>query len=284
MQPKKKMLHLLTTLFFIAPTALLSSKAEAIPKPRMPGAGEWLHYTFSVGQVRAGRAWLMLKRIGGTPKNPKVTVVAQARTNTFFDNVHRVRNRFRSSFVWRESKPSTFRIDVDEARRKYIRQMRFSPNGRKVVITTTLKGRRGVTLVKVPPSTRDLLGAAYWMRMVPYKAGKRYTFYVFVNRRLWKVQTWLVRKERYYGFLGGQDALKVEGVATRMFTRRPYRRRLRGWVSADSRRIPLRLEGKIRRMGYAVAILDGYRKKFGSRTRRAGAAASLRRGLGSLDF
>lgn len=239
-------------------------------------AGEYLRFRAKIGSVDGGHSYLLLKKVRKDGKGLMMRAVMRARTNTFFDKVHRVNNRFESLFSLSETKNEfSYKMDVDQAGVKQQRRL-------QLVSDMATKGKTNLTLkvrpkdqktkklkkgwsrkYKVPKMTHDMVGALYHARFLPYKTGKTFSIYVFVTGKLWKVEGRIVGKEKFYSKFGYKKTIVVE-AKSRCISRPGPTRKLKVWLTDDKRRVPLKISGAIPYLGRATALLVGYRRNYKS--------------------
>ena len=109
----------------------------------------------------------------------------------------------------------------------------------------------------------DPISTLYSLRSVRLPRGGRLEMTMLSGSTLYRLELRVLGKERIYTSLGPRDALKVSGVALRITDRgqviksRPPRK-VALWLSADRRRIPLRLVGDTK-LGVVDAHISSYR-------------------------
>lgn len=277
------------TLFLVLLGGSLGGGASSRPVLSFVKAGEYLRYRAKVGEVKGGTTFLMIKRVRGRGGQKKITAVIKARTNTFFDKIHRVNNRFESLFDLTKRGSYRYRMDVDQAGTLQLRKIHFQERARSLRLILYTKNKKKPDQKKppkgwtrkyrTPKGTRDLVSAIYFARSLPYHSKKTFKMHVFVASKLWRLTGKVLRKERIYSIFGSQQAYVVRAGATCLNHAGP-RRYFQAWISADSRRIPLKIQGYVPYLGNASAILIGYRANYNSRYLDGTRSRRLRRFLG----
>jgi len=238
-------------------------------------SGELIRFKATVGAVEGGYSYLLLKKIKNKHKDFQVKAMMKARTNHFFDKVHRVNNRFESYFSLFKNTPYKYKMDVDQAGTLQKRKMKFvvaGKNGRIYLSVHSKRGRRQKKYrhyawkrqYRVPKNTRDLVSAIYHARTLPFEDGKVFVVHVFVTGKLWKVTGKMIRKEKLYSILGGKMTYVIQAMAV-CINRPSPKRPLTIWITADKLRIPLKIQGSLPYIGNITAEVSGYRRNAKSR-------------------
>ena len=234
--------------------------------------GEFIRLRATIAGVEGGFSDMVIKRI--KKKNHTLALQASmlAKTNAFFDKIHKVYNLFKSQFSLRVGTPFRYQLNADEAGRKQHRNLTFYRRGRYGRLTLrvqryTNKGKRlraWYRHLNVPKNTRDLVSALYYARFLPYRRGKSFSFHVFVMGKIWQLRGKLIRKTKLYTAIGPRRALVIRAKVWRL--RRPDKGQvIKLWLSDDSLRIPLKIRGRVPNIGVAEATLFAYRRSATSR-------------------
>jgi len=271
----KKMLTLLATISMMSCFGL-HAQAKTLNKriTHFFKGGEYLRFRAKIGQVDGGHSYLVVKKVKGKGKGMTVRAVMKARTNTFFDKIHRVNNRFESEFSVNGFNKLKYRMDVDQAGTVQRRFLSLTAGrARKALLSLFVKPKSKKTkrwmkpwkrTYKVPKNTKDLVGAIYYARTLPYTKGKVFKMYVFVTGRLWKVKGKMLKRERIYTPFGYKNTLVIGATGWRLGVAGKAQK-MKVWLSDDRYRLPLKMQGSVPYIGVASAILVGYRRKYGSR-------------------
>ncbi len=273
---KIKMNVLLVFFIFLSGSSELWAKSKKDRKHRFSfEVGELIRFKALVGSVEGGYSYLLIKSIRKKRGDFRIRAIMKARTNHFFDKIHRINNRFESRFTLLKNAPSRYKMEVDQAGTLQRRRMRFDIKGKYGKIFLSVRSKRGRHQKKyrpyswkrryrVPKGTRDLISAIYYARTLPFENGKKFVVYVFVTGRLWKVTGKMVRKERIYSILGPRMTYVVDAVAV-CINRPAPRRPMTIWITADRLRIPLKIVGSLPYIGSVTAEVSGYRRNAKSR-------------------
>lgn len=231
--------------------------------------GEYLRFRGRVGSVDGGFGTLQINHVTKKTKGMFVRATMRGRTNAFFDKVHRVNNRFWSTFFLEGSRPFRYYLNVDQAGTLQKRKLAFRPAPRFGKLKLDIKTRkyrnrkpkfpRYKRNLTVPKDTHSLVHAAYKIRSLPYKAGRVFRFHVFATGRLWVVKARMVKKVSLMTLLGRRRVLFVE-VQAKRFKRKEKFRKIQIWLGDNHLRIPFKIQGAIPYMGFAIGELVGYRQ------------------------
>ena len=109
----------------------------------------------------------------------------------------------------------------------------------------------------------DTIGALYHLRSTPLRLGKRIVLPVLSGTALYRVELRVSKRERVRSKLGVLDCWRLDGQAVRMLSDgRAYPRRkpraVTFWLSADRRRLPVRIAGRSK-IGWIDALISSYR-------------------------
>lgn len=206
-------------------------------------------YKWGLINKQAGRATITLRHQGD-----KYVMKLVARSEPWADKFYCVRDTLLGTARLSDFKPLVYEKISHEGSDDKHDVVRFSYNGskvtghcsRRVVKKGELRVDETRVLEAVGP-TVDMLTSFYYMRSLPFdswKAGSRYALNIFSGKR----------KERLtFSYLGIED-VKVGGKKYRcyhirfIFTGDGGKKTsddMDAWLTADSRRLPVQLEGKL---------------------------------------
>lgn len=236
-------------------------------------SGELIKLRASVAGVEGGTCELLVRNVQRVKSQLKLHATMHARSNAFFDNIHKVDNTFTSHFSFMPGSPFRYRLDADQGGVQEQQSMRFHQQAGKGHLTLMVKPINKKTKkplrvwnrnYQVPSDTRDLVSALYYARFLPYQQGKMFAFHVFILGRVWRVEGKMTGKTRLYTALGAHRAIVIEAKAG-WVSRPETAQSVRLWLSDDALRLPLQIEGSVPRIGVARAVIIGYRQSYKSR-------------------
>ena len=154
-----------------------------------------------------------------------------------------------------DGKPLNFRIKQREGRYRSDKETFFDSSAGKIVYADYLKGIRTEHEVKMKDRPAwDVISGFYHLRTLALEAGKTLSLHVFDSNKMLKAEVHVLRREKVaFPGKGPMDAfvirpvLKTEGLFK-------HKGSILIWLSADERRIPVRVETKVS-IGKVVAEL-----------------------------
>ena len=117
-------------------------------------------------------------------------------------------------------------------------------------------------------NTLDPISAVYLARSLDFKVGDRLYFKVFGGRYQYLLELWVERKEPIELQSGRIDAFKIVPTIQNI-TKNGYANRLNDaaiWISADERRIPVKLTSKIK---FGTVYMELVQDKYGTQSTAA---------------
>jgi hypothetical protein len=197
-----------------------------------------VYYTFAGVYVWGGDAVFTvgLEQMNG---RPVYHAIGDGKTNSFFDGVFKVRDRYESYIDTASLKPLKFIRNVDEGGYKLYENVSFNE---ATNTATTTKG-----LFKTPPCIQDVLSSIYYARNIDfnsYKPGDRIPFNMFLDSQTYNLYLRYMGKEVVTTRYGKFRAIKFKPllIAGTMFKGGEG---MTVWVSDDPCHIPLRIESPI---------------------------------------
>jgi hypothetical protein len=218
-------------------------------------AGEQLTFTvfYAVAgiYVNAGTAVFTntLERLNGTPV---YHVIGDGRTNSSYDWIYTVRDRYESYIDTSNMLPLKFIRNVHEGDHKQYENITFN---RKTNTAVTNKG-----VYKVPLCVQDVLSAIYYARNInfkKYKPGDRIPFTMFLDNEVFNMYIRYLGKETIKTKYGKFDAVKFKPLLIKG-TIFEGGEKMTVWVTDDENRIPVRVESPIS-VGSVKVDMMGYR-------------------------
>ena len=224
-----------------------SSSASAFAVP------ERLIYDISWGGIKAGTATQEVSRGG---ESVKITSVA--RSADWLSIIYKVDDRIVSVLGKGTGQslfglPLSYRENIHEGRTRHHKEVVFDHAGRKAVIDNLLDRNR--TTLDITPITYDSLSCFYYTRLQKLEPGSSFFLDIFDGKKLHNTEVKVLRRESLETGLGTfktiviMPLLKTSGIFSKSGD-------LYIWLTDDERRIPLKMQSKIR-IGSVTATLVG---------------------------
>jgi hypothetical protein len=166
-------------------------------------------------------------------------VIADGKTNSFYDKLFKVRDRYESYIDTLTLQPYKFLRDVDEGGYKTKENVTFIKSANTAITNT------GV--YKVPDCIQDVLSAIFYARNIDFshhKPGDKIPFYMFLDRQVYPL---------YVRYLG-KETIRTKYAKFRTIKFRPLLvkgtmfeggEKMTVWVSDDPNHIAVRIESPI---------------------------------------
>ena len=183
---------------------------------------------------------------------PVYHVVGTGVTNTKYDWIFKVRDRYETYFDTATLQPYKFIRNVDEGGYKKYENVTFN-QGANTAITT-----EGV--YKVPPCIQDVLSAVYYARNInfdSYEVGAKIPFDLFMDNEVFPMYVRYLGKEVVKTRYGKFRTIKFKPLLVKG-TLFEGGEKMTVWVSDDKNKVPLRIESDII-VGSVKVDMMGYR-------------------------
>lgn len=218
-------------------------------------AGENLTYTvfYAVAgiYVNAGTANFSLTR-DRVNNVPCYHVVGEGHTNSSYDWIFKVRDKYETYFDTQNLQPLKFIRNVDEGGYKKTENVTFNRE------TNTAITNDGV--FKLPNCVQDVLSSIYYARNIDfnsYKPGDKIPFSMFLDNEVYDLYVRYLGKETIKTKYGKFRAIKFSPLLIKG-TIFEGGEKMTVWVSDDPNHIPLRIESPIV-VGTVKVDMMGYR-------------------------
>ena len=218
--------------------------------------GEKLVYQIRYLGIPIGKAEAEIKEIQQVQGRAAYPIVVKVRSFFVIDLIYKVRDEHHSF------------IDVEKLHSmRYDKNIREGPHRIKSSIVYDQASHRAVLLdekgnqkkeMPVPESVQDEVSCGYWFRTLFLQPKTSIFIPVHAHEKNWNMEVKLYDKKKIkVPDIGEFEALEVEPLMEfqGIFVKRG---RIRGWISLDSRRIPLRMKVKIPVLGHVTAELVEY--------------------------
>ncbi|HEY0356529.1 MAG TPA: DUF3108 domain-containing protein [Flavisolibacter sp.] len=210
-----------------------------------------VYYNVAGIYVNAGSAMFTTK-LEKLNDKPVYHIIGSGRSNSKYDWIFKVRDRYESYVDTATMRPLRFSRDVEEGNTKKLERVSFDPNKN----TATSEGK----VFKVPDCIQDVLSSVYYARNIDfnkYKKGDKIPFKMFLENEVHNLYIRYIGKEQVQTRYGTFNAIKfkpllVEGT---IFS---GGEKMTVWVTDDANRVPVRIESQIL-IGSVKVDMMGYK-------------------------
>lgn len=166
-------------------------------------------------------------------------VVGEGATNSKYDWIFKVRDRYESYFNTNDLQSVKFIRNINEGSFKMHEEVAFNQQTNTAVTST------GV--YKVPERVQDVINAIYYARNIDYnsyKPGDKITFSMFLDNKVYNLFVKYIGKETIKTRYGKYNAIKL---SPQVITGNVFKNddKMMMWVTDDSNHIPVRVESPI---------------------------------------
>lgn len=197
-----------------------------------------VYYTVAGIYVNAGNATFTntVEKLNG---RPVFHISAVGATNTKYDWIYKVRDKYESYIDTTNMQPLKFVRDVSEGNHKHYETITFNQTANTAVT------KSGV--FKVPDCVQDVISAVYCARNInfdKYKKDDKIPFQMFLDNEVYDMYIRYLGKEEVKTKYGKFRAIKFKPLLLKG-TIFEGGEKMNVWVSDDQNRIPLRIESPI---------------------------------------
>jgi hypothetical protein len=240
-------------------SAPLSDSAQVLPvKPEAVPVYQPKYFPFEGGEKAVYRAsWngmfsVATAEILTTPAvidgREVYNVRVEAKTSRALDWIWKMRDTILSTFDAKALIPSRFSFHQRENSRVINTEARYIESSKRWMVNREQVGKRARVWEFDSQNTFDPLTAVYLARSLEFKPGDRLYFKVFGGRNQYLLEMNVERKERVN--LSSGKTVEAFRIIPRLqnITKNGYAERMNEaviWLSADERRIPVKLSSKI---------------------------------------
>lgn len=228
-----------------APTPPASRPAAPAPAlPEVPFSdGETAAYDVSWSSMTAGRATIAVRAVRGKDGIEAWSAQADALPSSMLSALYTLKYRAESTFDARTLLPRRSVVDGTEGRRRRIRRTTFDRGSKKAVYSVTI-GDTVSRSIDIDAESHDILSVVYKIRTLPLAAGFRRRIPVCDNGHRYSFEIVVGEKATLKTPLGEIPAWRVTPRVTGEDGKpEPSQKTL--WMSADSRRLLLRMESTL---------------------------------------
>jgi hypothetical protein len=175
-------------------------------------------------------------------------VRVEAKTSKALDLIWRMRDTIRSTFDAKALTPSRFTFNQRENSRVIDTDARFDPASKQWSVNRQQEGKKPRVYRFDGNNTLDPITAVYLARSVDFKVGDKLYFKVFGGRYQYLLELFVEKKEP----VSLKSGKRVEAYRlvprVQNLTKSGYADRFKEaaiWISADERRVPVKLSSKI---------------------------------------
>ncbi len=229
-------------------------------------SGEKLIFNVKYGVISAGQATLQISETTYKDTIQCYLIESLSRTNSFFDNIYKVRDKIES--IWDKNRLVTYKFTKKLREGKY-RQHRihfyypdqnmtiYTKFGRK---TKKFKHKR----MDIPDNTQDILSALYYLRLKEIAVGDTHVIDVTADGRNYPANILIHRKETIETIFGQKECFVVEPIleGEAIFKQTG---KILIWLTADEHKVPVKMSSKIIFGSFKAILKDAenvpYKKK-----------------------
>jgi len=228
--------------------------------------GEKLTFKIKYGIIKAGEASMQINSHVYQDSVECYKIESLAKTNSFFDNVYKVRDKIES--IWKKNDLVSLRFTKKLQEGSY-RQYRihfyypeqnftiYTKFGRK---TKRFKEKK----IDIPDNTQDILSALYYLRLQEFSVGDTITINVTSDGRNYPADVLVHKKEKIKTIFGKKNCFVVEPIlkGEAIFKQTG---KILVWLTADEYKIPVKMSSKIIFGSFKAILKDAknvpYKKK-----------------------
>lgn len=166
-------------------------------------------------------------------------LVGEGATNSRYDWIFKVRDRYESYFDANAMQPVKFIRDVNEGKYKKHEEVTFD---KQTNVAVTKKGS-----YKVPAKVQDVISSVYYMRNInfaSYKTGDKIPFTMFFGSTIYNMYIRYMGRETIETKYGTYNAIKLMPLLLKGDTFKGGED-MAVWVTDDNNHIPVRIESKL---------------------------------------
>lgn len=237
--------------FLLLLIATLSRPASAQTLAFQPG--EQIHYTVFYSliglYVNAGSATITTAQAELAGKDA-YHIVGEGKTNSRYNWIIRVKDRFESFVDARTLQPLKFVRHIEEGSYRKHEEIHFDPR------QNTVTGPKGV--IKMPEQVQDLVSSLHHARNIDYnryKVGEKISFKMFYDDELYDMYVRYAGKETIKTRYGTFKTIKLKPllIKGKVFD---GGEQMTIWITDDGNRIPVRVESPLTVGSIKVDLVD----------------------------
>ncbi len=256
--PTRPLLLLVLGLYFSS--ALHAAETPPFPAVQVPAkqlfAGEKLTYALSYLGMRVGTAEAEIAEKTEFAGRPAYRIEVRVRSHPVIDLVYKVRDEHTAWIDAEKFTPLRYEKKIREGRKRVSEIQVFDYEAGKV----RQLSESGEVLKETPlaEGVQDQLSCGYYFRTLEVNPESSVFIPVYAEGKIWKLEVILEKaslmKIDGVGIFQALEALpniEFEGIFVK-------KGKIRGWLSLDERRIPLKMETSVPVLGKVKAELERY--------------------------
>ncbi|MBN1688204.1 MAG: DUF3108 domain-containing protein [Candidatus Omnitrophica bacterium] len=258
--PLSKVLCLTVTAFLVS-ACPLRGEDKVYPRAEHPRrqlyVGETLTADIHYFKMPLGRAVSSVKEIVTLGDRQAYHIVLKVRSSRFVDWIYKVRDEHHSYVDVETLTTLKYEKNLEEGHVGSQEKMIRDFNGGHVTFENLKTHEK--TVLEVPEDIQDPLSCGYWFRTISVAPEDEISIPVVTQNKKWRMNVKTYKVETLcLDDLGEFQAMEVEPAMdfAGIFVRKG---KIRGWMSMDERRIPLRMKVKIPIFGNVVAEVVEYK-------------------------
>lgn len=256
--PKKVLVVVLCALSFVSPAA--ASDTPPFPAVQVPAKklfpGEKLTYALSYLGMRVGTAEAEITDKTEFEGRPAYRIEVRVKSHPVIDLVYKVRDEHTEWLDAEDLKPLRYE--------KHLREGRKRSSGIQVfdyadgVIRELNPAGEILQELPLPDKIQDQLSCGYFFRTLEIDPESTVTLPVYADGKIWKMEILLKKTALMkidgvglFQALEAEPHIEFQGIFVK-------KGKIRGWISLDERRIPLKMETAVPILGKVKAELEKY--------------------------
>lgn len=223
------------------------------PRPAMPavlpfGPGEKLTFSVDYGVINAGWAVMEVPRTRRYLGTEVLDIRTEANSNAFFSKIHKVRDTAQTLFDPETLLP--LRFEKHQREGSYKKDLTIKFDRRR-----SFARYENDDQVMMQPGAQDELSAFYYLRTLPLEVGKDVFIDNHANRKNYPLKVMVHGRETVKVGAGEFDCYVIEPIVREggIFQAKGT---LTIWMTADERRIPVKMRTKIVVGSITVSLVD----------------------------
>lgn len=198
-----------------------------------------VYYSFAGIYFNAGTASFSVTQKSLPTINNVYHLVGEGSTNSKYDWIFKVRDRYESYLDADNMQPVKFIRNVNEGKYKKYEEVTFNK------ASSTASTKKGT--YKVPKDVQDVISSVYLARNLDYskyKSGDKITFNMFFSNSIYNMYIKYVGKEVVNTRYGKFNTIKLQPLLLKGNTFKGGED-MTVWITDDSNHVPVRIESKL---------------------------------------